>query len=178
MQSLPEDYSITRSARDEIPALIAVDLAAGALFAETGLLSEEALGDHVPEEVFEHALEENDLLVARDARGQPIGFALTSQRGGTLYLDQISVHPDHGRKGLGRALIARVIEAARERKLRCITLSTFRDLAWNGPYYRTLGFREIPQAKMAGWMRELEKVQSASLDVSQRCFMMRKVRWL
>jgi GNAT superfamily N-acetyltransferase len=178
MQTLPKDYSITRSAGDEIPVLIAIDLAAGALFVDTGLLSEEALADHVPEEVFEHALKENDLIVARDAKGQPVGFALTSQRGGTLYLDQISVHPDHGRKGLGRALIARVVGEARERKLRCITLSTFRDLAWNGPYYRTLGFREIPQSKMADWMRALEKVQAASLDVSQRCFMMRKVGWL
>jgi ribosomal protein S18 acetylase RimI-like enzyme len=178
MQSLPEDYSITRSARDEIPALIAVDLAAGGLFADTGLLSAEALADHVPAEVFEHALEENDLLVARDRKGRPVGFALTSQRGGTLYLDQISVHPDHGRRGLGRALIARLADEARTRKLRCITLSTFRDLAWNGPYYRSLGFREIPQAKMAGWMRDLESVQAASLDVSQRCFMIRKVKWL
>ncbi|MEQ8300833.1 MAG: GNAT family N-acetyltransferase [Hyphomonas sp.] len=178
MQTLPEDYSITRSAADEIPALIAIDLAAGALFAETGLLSDDALADHVPEEVFEHALEENDLIVARDPKGRPVGFALTSQRGGTLYLDQISVDPGHGRKGLGRALIARLVEEARERKLRCITLSTFRDIAWNGPYYRTLGFREIPQAKIADWMRDLEKVQATSLDISKRCFMMRRIGWL
>ncbi|WP_341197337.1 GNAT family N-acetyltransferase [Hyphomonas chukchiensis] len=178
MRRLPDDYSITRAARDEIPALIRVDLAASTLFAETGLLPEEALHDHVPEEVFEQAIANDDLLVARDHKGRAVGFALTSQRGGTLYLDQISVNPAHGRKGLGRALIARLASEARARKLKCITLSTFRDLAWNGPFYRRLGFREIAATKKADWMIDLEKVQATSLDLSKRCFMMRRIGWL
>ncbi|KDA03922.1 GNAT family N-acetyltransferase [Hyphomonas oceanitis] len=178
MRRLPDDYSITRAARDEIPALIRVDLAASTLFAETGLLSAEALNDHVPQEVFEQAIANDDLLVARDHKGRAVGFALTSQRGGTLYLDQISVHPDHGRKGLGRALIARLASEAKARKLKCITLSTFRDLAWNGPFYRRLGFREIAATKKADWMIDLEKVQATSLDLSKRCFMMRRIGWL
>ena len=173
MRRLPDDYSITRAARDEIPALIRVDLAASTLFAETGLLPEEALHDHVPQEVFEQAIANDDLLVARDRKGRAVGFALTSQRGGTLYLDQISVNPDHGRKGLGRALISRLASEAKARKLKCITLSTFRDLAWNGP-----GFREIAATKKADWMVDLEKVQATSLDLSKRCFMMRRIGWL
>lgn len=178
MRRLPEDYAISRSTQDEIPALIAVDLAAGSLFADTGLLSEEALTDHVPPEVFEQAIAASDLIVARGPAREPVGFALTSRRGGTLYLDQISVHPGHGRKGIGAVLVGRVIAEARLRRLCCVTLSTFRDLAWNGPFYRRLGFREIARPKLADWMLELETVQAASLDVSLRCFMMRKVGWL
>jgi ribosomal protein S18 acetylase RimI-like enzyme len=178
MQRLPEHYSITRVAKEEIPALVRVDLAAGSLFADTGLLSAEALADHVPETVFEQAIEAEDLIAARDRKGLIVGFALTSERGGTLYLDQISVHPSHGRQGLGRALIARIADEAKVRKLKSITLSTFRDLAWNGPFYRGLGFREIARAKMAEWMLDLEMAQSASLDVSKRCFMQRRIGWL
>ena len=178
MRRLPEDYAISRSTQDEIPALIAIDLAAGALFADTGLLSADALTDHVPPEVFEQAIAGDDLIIARCPAQHPVGFALTSRRGGTLYLDQISVHPGHGRKGIGAVLVDRVVAEAKVRKLRCVTLSTFRDLAWNGPFYRRMGFREIARPKLADWMLELETVQAASLDVSQRCFMMRKVGWL
>lgn len=178
MRRLPEDYAISRSTQDEIPALIAIDLAAGALFADTGLLSPDVLTDHVPPEVFEQAITASDLIVARGPADEPVGFALTSRRGSSLYLDQISVHPGHGRKGIGAVLVERVVAEAKLRKLRCVTLSTFRDLAWNGPFYRRLGFREIARSKLADWMLELETVQAASLDISQRCFMMRKVGWL
>lgn len=112
-------------------------------------------------------------------RGEAVGFALTSVRGASLYLDQISVDPAHGRKGLGAALMERVLKDAGRRGLKSVTLSTFRDLAWNGPFYRRLGFRELPRAQMQDWMREIEDIQKANgLDVSKRCFMIRKTGWL
>lgn len=178
MQRLPQGYSLANAATEEIDTLIGIDLAASTLFEGTGLIDDSALDDHVPSKVFEHAIESGNLLTARDKKGQVVGFALLSRRQDTLYLDQISVHPDHGRMGLGGALITRVLEEAKFRKLKTVTLSTFRDLAWNGPFYRRHGFKEIARKKMDGWMLELEKVQEATLDMSQRCFMRRKVRWL
>ena len=59
-----------------------------------------------------------------------------------------------------------------------MTLSTFRDVPWNGPFYRRLGFRELSRQEMADWMLDLESIQAATLDVSKRCFMMRKIGWL
>ncbi len=178
MQRLPQGYSIARADREEIDTLIDIDLAAGHLFNDTGLIAEDALSDHVPADVFDTAIEKNHVLTARTEKGVAIGFALTSERTGTLYLDQISVHPDHGRQGLGSALITRVVEEAKIRKFKTVTLSTFRDLAWNGPFYKKLGFREVARRQMEDWMIDLEKVQAMSLDISQRCFMRRKVKRL
>lgn len=158
--------------------MIEIDLAAGQLFAPTGLLTGEALHDHVPAAVFEQAIEAGDVFRLTGEDGAVIGFALVSQRGGTLYLDQISVHPDHGRQGLGAALVQHVFTLARQRKLKQVTLSTFRDVPWNGPFYRKLGFREMERKELADWMLDLERIQSASLDVSLRCFMVRKIGWL
>lgn len=171
-------YDIAGAAADEVERLIAIDRAASMLFASTGLLSREALEDHVPGDVLADALLSDDLFVARNADGAPIGFALVSPRGGTLYLDQISVHPDYGRKGVGAMLVTRVIDEARRRKVRRVTLSTFRDVPWNGPFYRKMGFRELKRSEMADWMLELETIQAEDLDVSQRCFMVRKTGWL
>ena len=178
MRRLPEGYSISGVAADEIPDLIAIDLAASQLFAGTGLLPDAELLDHVPAEVFEAAMPGGHVFVARDRKGAPAGFVLTSLRGDTLYLDQISVHPDHGRRGLGAALIRRVFQDGADRGLKTVTLSTFRDLPWNAPFYRTLGFRELPRRQMTDWMLEIEGRQAEVMDVTKRCFMRRKAGWL
>lgn len=178
MQPLPDGYFLAAATPADLPTLVEVDKAAGMLFADTGLLSEDALNDHVPAEVFEHAIEDSNVITVRHEEDDLIGFALVSLRGGTLYLDQISVHPSHGRKGLGGRLLDWVIDLAKRRGLRRVTLSTFRDLPWNGPFYAKYGFQEIARPKLADWMLELERIQAADLDISKRCFMMRKIGWL
>ena len=178
MGQLHDRYAISPALREDIDALISIDLAAGQLFAPTGLLPGDALQDHVPPAVFEQAIDAGDIYKAHDALGTPVGFLLVSHRGGTLYLDQISVHPDHGRQGLGTDMMQHLFQLARQRKLKQVTLSTFRDVPWNAPFYKKLGFREIPRKDMADWMLALEHIQAQSLDVSQRCFMVRKIGWL
>lgn len=171
-------YAISPALREDIDALISIDLAAGQLFATTGLITGDALLDHVPATVFEQAIDSGDVYKLHAPLGTPVGFILVSRRGGTLYLDQISVHPDHGRQGFGTRLMQHVCTLAKQRKLKLVTLSTFRDVPWNGPFYRKLGFRELAREEMADWMLELERIQALSLDITLRCFMVRKIGWL
>ena len=178
MQRLPDGYTLDSAKHQDIDAIIAVDLAAGQLFAPTGLLDPDALQDHVPADVLSTAIENDNLIVARAADASIAGFALVSNRSNALYLDQISVHPDHGRKGLGAVLVRCVLDLAKTRKAKRVALSTFRDLPWNGPFYRRLGFREIPKSKLTDWMKEIEAVQAEAMDVSKRCFMQVRVSWL
>ena len=176
MSDLPEGYSISPGEPDDIPALIAVDKAASVLFEPTGLLEAAALNDHVPADVFEIEMPKGNVFVTRNQHGWAVGFALIRSRGEGLYLDQVSVHPDHGQKGLGRALVIRVITEAERRNLPHVSLSTFRDLAWNGPFYASIGFKEIPHDRLETYMLEIEEAQRPFMDVSKRCFMRRKVR--
>ncbi|MDP1554166.1 MAG: GNAT family N-acetyltransferase, partial [Hyphomonas sp.] len=90
----------------------------------------------------------------------------------------VSVHPEHGRRGLGAALIRRVFQDAADRGLKTVTLSTFRDLPWNAPFYRTLGFRELKRRQLTDWMLDIEARQAAVMDVTKRCFMVRRAGWL
>lgn len=177
MPRLPDGYEITRADSEEVDVLIGVNIAGDTLFADTGLIDSAHLGEHVPADVFAEAIAGRNVFVARErAGGAIVGFTLTSERGGTLYLDQVSVHPDHGRRGLGRALVARVIEDAKDRGFKRATLSTFRDVPWNGPFYRKLGFREVRASRHEPWMEELEAAQATTLDVSKRCFMQKRLR--
>ena len=60
---------------------------------------------------------------------------------GAAHIEQVSVHPDHARQGLGRALIEHASSWARSRDLHSLTLTTYVDVPWNGPVLRTPGLQ-------------------------------------
>ena len=112
------------------------------------------LSDVTPPEAFEAACREGRLLVAA-AGERAVGFALWIRLGDAAHLDEVDVHPEHGRRGLGAALVRGVGEAVGRRGLPRLTLTTFREVAWNAPFYRRLGFRELPEAEWAPELRQL-----------------------
>ena len=70
------------------------------------------------------------------------GFAYAEAHDGWLHLQQVAVHPSASRRGLGRSLVGKVMDCARERLLLGVDLTTFSDFPWNAPFYRSLGFVE------------------------------------
>jgi tRNA(Met) C34 N-acetyltransferase TmcA len=62
---------------------------------------------------------------------------------GCAHVEQVSVHPTHARQGIGRQLLDQVETWARDRNLPALTLTTFRNVPWNAPYYENLGFEEL-----------------------------------
>lgn len=63
-----------------------------------------------------------------------------------VHLEQLSVHPDHGGRGIGRALLRGAIAWSVDDGHAELTLVTYRDVRWNAPFYRTEGFVEIGPA--------------------------------
>jgi GNAT superfamily N-acetyltransferase len=72
----------------------------------------------------------------------PVGLCRIDDIGGGAHIEQLSVHPDHGGHGIGRALLQAACEWARAGGYKEITLATYRDIAWNGPFYASEGFVE------------------------------------
>jgi GNAT superfamily N-acetyltransferase len=79
------------------------------------------------------------VLVAGDP---PVGLCRVEGIDGTAHLEQLSVHPDHGRRGIGRALLRAGCAWAKAHGYDDITLATYRDVPWNGPFYASEGFVE------------------------------------
>jgi len=175
MLRFAQEYSLDFAHIGDASDLIAIDLAAGALFESTGLIKPHALSDHVPLDVLREAIAKQCVMVVRGTDEHAVGFALFSWRENDPYLDQISMDPNHSQQGLGRRLLKSVFETVRNRGGRTICLSTFRDLPWNGPFYRSAGFREIPRDKLKPYMIEIEEAQAPLMDVSQRCFMRKRL---
>ena len=88
----------------------------------------------------------------------PVGFASVGIVDGVAHLWQISVDPSVARRGLGTALVNSVCQWAREQGYGAVTLTSFRDVPWNGPFYAKLGFRPVerPSSGLAA-IRQHEK---------------------
>ncbi|MEM6625164.1 MAG: GNAT family N-acetyltransferase [Pseudomonadota bacterium] len=171
-------YRIRAARADEVEAMQRIDIASSELFRDTGLIDFGA-GDGpleaIPETRLRQGLGEMLVWVAADEADAAVGFALCADRGDDLYLDQISVMPDHGRRGLGARLTRRVIQEAETRSYKRVSLSTFRKVPWNGPFYKKLGFKEIPHWRLNDWQLAIELAQRETMDVKLRCFMQRPV---
>lgn len=124
-----------------------VEHAAQALLAAHGV----RLGDLEFSEEFEEPSEWT-LAVVAEIDNRVVGMArLTELTPDLLVLDQVSVDPEFGRRGVGRELLLSVADSARDLGYSAITGTTFRDLLFNGPFYAALGGVEDrdPHPKMA-----------------------------
>lgn len=92
----------------------------------------------------EHGYPER-LLEAYDG-SEVLGFARALELGDTLHLEQLSVHPEYARRGIGAALVRAVLADAAARDFRAVTLRTFADVPWNAPFYERHGFRPVADA--------------------------------
>jgi GNAT superfamily N-acetyltransferase len=93
--------------------------------------------------VFAAAAREGWLLVAGEIA---VGFAVMQPLDGEVYLRELDVIRAHQRRGLGRALVEACVALARSRGHRALLLTTFREVPWNAPWYRRIGFVEVPAA--------------------------------
>lgn len=66
------------------------------------------------------------------------------QVGRFLHLGELSVDTTHGRRGIGRTLVEAVAVRAGQLGLDGVSLSTFRAVPFNAPFYAALGFVELP----------------------------------
>jgi GNAT superfamily N-acetyltransferase len=73
----------------------------------------------------------------------PVGFARVDMVDGLPHLEQISVHPHAARRGIGSALLEAAVAWAAQAGYSAMTLTTFRDLPFNGPFYARHGFTEL-----------------------------------
>lgn len=135
------NVSISPATASDLERLPDIEARAGALFQQLEGFALPAGGRTAAE--LRRGLEEGLLWVARDEAHSRVGFALASLVDGRLHLEEVDVLPEFGRKGVGTALVRRVVEEAGKRGLPGVTLSTYKDVPWNAPFYRRLGFRAL-----------------------------------
>ncbi len=135
---------------DDVAEVARIEVEAGRLFLTVDMPL--VAGDEVDEAALSHAIAEQRVWVA-SYDGAVAGYVEASVVDGRAHVDQVSVLPAAGRRGIGRALVRYVEAWGRERSLDGTTLTTFRDVPWNGPFYRRLGYRELAEAEIGPELR-------------------------
>ena len=130
---------------DDLMHLPALDASGGVHFRGAGM---DLVADMPPDppEAFEPALAAGTLWVAVDEGDLPVGFVRVEPVDGRPHVGQLSVHPDHAGHGLGARLLETAEAWARTAGHEDMTLTTYRDVPWNGPYYARLGWRVLPES--------------------------------
>lgn len=172
----PSDLEIRPARADELPELQRIERAAGARFRGLGLL------DHL----LDHSLALPELAahqragrvwVAVDPTGQPLGFAVASVVDGGAHLEELDVVPEAGRQGIGARLVETVCAWAETQGFQSITLSTFRDVPWNEPFYARRGFRTLPLAELSPALHEVRaREERLGIAMADRVVMRRPLR--
>lgn len=92
--------------------------------------------------------------------GVGAGFILLWSVDGHAHLTEISVAEAFQKRGVGRALIDKGEAWARAQGFDAITLTTFRDVSWNAPFYRALGYVELEPDAAQGDLAAIRQEES------------------
>ena len=139
---------------DELAALLEIEREAGRAFLDVGM-PEIAHDDPGSIEELEAYRADGRAWVAVDEADRPVAYLLSSWVDGCAHIEQVSVAPSHARRGLGAALIDHLGAP--------VTLTTFRDVPWNAPYYERLGFTVIEPADQGPELAALVREEAARI---------------
>ncbi|MFF4429673.1 GNAT family N-acetyltransferase [Streptomyces sp. NPDC001513] len=92
--------------------------------------------------------------------GVPVAYLIADRVDGNLHVEQVSVHPDRARRGIGRSLLEHLAGLAAREGVPALTLTTFTEVPWNAPYYARCGFRLLDDGGLAPGLREIRARES------------------
>ena len=182
---MPQGRRIIRHPRaDELGRLREIEVAAGGLFAAVGM---HEISDHEPPpvEVLERYRQAGRAWVATDATDtadcadcddRPVAYLIADLVDGNAHIEQVSVDPSSSHLGIGRSLIDHTEEWAATQGIQALTLTTFAEVPWNGPYYLRCGFTPLAEADMEPELSERwDEERARGLGHRPRLAMIRRV---
>jgi GNAT superfamily N-acetyltransferase len=165
-------YTITSARERDIARLAAIELAAAKLL--IGHAPASVLNETTSQDVLRKALHDGHLWVVL-ADDVAVGFAhVEIIESSAAHLEEIDMHPAHGRRGLGTQLVMHVCDWATAAGYESVTLTTFRNVPWNMPFYGRLGFKVVPDSALSSALRAVVDDEChRGLDPSSRVVMRR-----
>jgi ribosomal protein S18 acetylase RimI-like enzyme len=173
MNTFSPNYIIRVARLEDLAVLAHIECAAARLFSHTpySFLVDAA---PLPLDFIAQQFAADRVWVAVDGRDQPVGYAIAQEIDGNAYLQQIDVHPDHGRRGIGRKLVERVCVWATHERYQRILLSTFVDVEWNAPFYAKLGFQVLAEDALTPGFQQIRRQEAkAGLPIDRRVILYR-----
>ncbi len=120
---------------------------------------------------------EHEVFVAAEKHsGEAVGFVAARDFEDLYWISELSVDPDHQRRGVGRSLVSAVLERARWFQHRAVGLTTYADIPVGAPFYRRSGFAAVPDADCPLWLRARKQAETPPGSCETTRSVM--IRWL
>ncbi|TDC13116.1 GNAT family N-acetyltransferase [Streptomyces sp. 8K308] len=145
---------------DELPVLQDIERAAGRLFADIGM-PEIAEDEPLPLDELARYHHAGLAWVLVDDADAPIAYLIADRVDGNLHVEQVSVHPDSARRGIGRSLLDHLAAHATREGVPALTLTTFGEVPWNAPYYARCGFALLDGGGLTPGLRKIREREAA-----------------
>lgn len=167
----PAAIRLARS--EDAEAFPKIEVAAGTLFAALPGFEHIAAGEPISVDRHRRLIAKRHCLVAA-AGDQIAGFIACEPFRRELHVWELSVHPDFQRQGLGARLLRGAMIDAHNAGFSAMTLTTFRQVPWNAPFYERLGFIEVEDSRSKARLDALlDAEEKAGLNREQRVAMIR-----
>jgi ribosomal protein S18 acetylase RimI-like enzyme len=102
-----------------------------------------------------------DLAWVATEEDLPVAYLLAEPVDGALHIEQVSVHPDSARRGIGRSLLDHLAAHAADEGAPALTLTTFAQVPWNAPYYTRCGFQLMDDSTLTPGLRKIREREAA-----------------
>jgi ribosomal protein S18 acetylase RimI-like enzyme len=165
------DWTLRLARPEDAELMPAIEFAASQAFAEDPDLINFDFDDTWESAELRQMIGKGHCLVAH-VGDVMAGFIVTEPFRRELHVWEMDVHPRFQGKGIGASLMRACQVDAKNCGFSALTLTTFRDLLWNAPFYSRLGFVEIND--LAAYLRlsaELEEEAQSGLSRERRCAM-------
>lgn len=150
---------IRPAGRADVDRLRAIERAAGEPFRTVGM--DAVADDDPPPAAVLDGFVDDGLAWVVERDGVLAGYLIAGVVDGCCHVEQVSVRPEHAGHRYGAALVEHLAAWSRERGHPALTLTTFRDVAWNGPYYARCGFRILSDDELTPGLQAIRAEEAA-----------------
>lgn len=170
MTGAPPDYAVRPASEADFDAIQRIEAAAAHRYRDAGL--PEAADSPVLSTAMLAQFVSHGALFVATHEGRPVAFVASGPLDDAAHVAEVDVVPEHAGRRLGARLIDEVATWASARGIGRLTLTTYRDVPWNAPYYARLGFRVVPIESLGPAHRALWTSQGEQgLDLAKRVAM-------
>ncbi|MFE3329225.1 GNAT family N-acetyltransferase [Streptomyces sp. NPDC059176] len=158
---------------NDLPVLQDIERAAGQCFRDIGM-PEIAEDEPLPLDELARYHDAGLAWLVVNESDAPVAYLIADRIDGNLHVEQVSVHPNSARRGIGRWLLDHLAAHATDEGAHALTLTTFTEVPWNAPYYARCGFQLMDDSQLTYGLREIREREAAhGLDRWPRACMSR-----
>lgn len=156
----------------DLHRLVVVEIEAGQVFRTVGMTK---VAEDVPQNSDLRKSAEAERLWVTEVGSEVAGYISAEVLDGNAHVAQVSVAPAYAGRALGRAMVEFVEGWGRAAGRPATTLTTFRDVPWNGPYYLRLGYRVLRREDIGPELARTMAHEASlpGIEASLRCAMVK-----